>query len=471
MKQNIIFTLDSYKQIHAAMYPKGTQYIYSYLEARRGSEYTYTVFFGLQYILKKWLEGVVLTKEMIDEAEPILKEHFKFNGDIWKRDKWDYIVNKHGGRLPVRIKAVPEGTKVSINNVLMTIENTDVNCFWLTNALETVLQQVWYPITVATRSHSIVSFIREQFKETVDDSFLFLADYYLHDFGQRGVSCMEQAGLGGMAHLVNSYGTDTDMAIPFAINYYNANYKDLSYSVPASEHSIATSLGKDGEFEVVKSLIKTFPEGILSHVSDSYNIEAAVKTYCNELKPYILNRKGKFVIRPDSPRFIGDTAADQILWITQELEKGFGVTVNSKGYKVLHESVGIIYGDSLTEKEIKESLLKLKENKFSATTCVFGQGGGLLQKLNRDTCRFAFKASAQCRKDVWYGIFKEPSDKSKASKRGKLKLVYDIRNKTHETLPDEMRTGYLEDCLVPVFENGNVLINYSLSEVRSRAKS
>jgi len=403
--KNLIYTLDSYKFLHGDMLPEGTQHVYSYCEARKGAQYDYTVFFGLQYILKNWMVGEVVTKELIDEAEPLLKEHFKYNGDVWTRDRWDYIVNQHKGHLPIRIKAVAEGTKVPVSNALYTIENLDPNCAWLTNALETLLQQTWYPTTVATRSHLIVNDLREFFKKTVDDEKQWLADFYLHDFGQRGASCMEAASIGGAAHLVNSMGTDSFMAIPFVINNYGAVKEGLAYSVPASEHSIMTALGKDGEFEVVRNLIKKYPKGILSVVSDSYNIVNAVKMYCTELKEEILGRDGKFVIRPDSPRTPDDTPDQQILWIAMELWKHYGGTINKKGYKVINEKIGIIYGDSLTEQEIHQSLVLLQMHGFAAETCVYGCGGYLLQKLNRDTQRFAIKASAQCRNGEWFDIY------------------------------------------------------------------
>jgi nicotinamide phosphoribosyltransferase len=467
IKNNIIFTLDSYKQLHDVMYWDGTEFVYSYLEARTGSEYEYSVFFGLQYFLKEWLEGVRVTKQMVDEAEPCFKEHFKYSGDVWSRAKWDYIIEQHGGKLPLSIKAVPEGTKVSIGNILMSIVNTDPKCFWLTNALETLLQHVWYQTAVCSRSHRVVNFIREAFKTSVDDDQQWLADYYLHDFGGRAVSCPEQAGLGGMSHLVNSKGTDTDMSIPFAVNYYDAKIEGLCYSVPASEHSIATSLGKDREFDVTRRLIQKFPKGILSVVSDSYDIENAVNVYCSELSEDITNRDGKFVIRPDSPRFLGDTAANQVLWIANKLAKTFGFTKNSKGYKVLHPKVGIIYGDGLSESDIIEAVNALLAAGYAASTCVYGQGGGLLQKLNRDNpFRMAFKSSAQCRDGVWYDIFKEPKDVSKASKRGQLKLV-----KKAEGFRTVQIQESGKDEMVEVFNNGVITKTWTFDEVRERAKA
>lgn len=450
-KHNIIWTLDSYKQLHDSMYEDDTEVVYSYMEARKGAMYNYTTFFGLQYILKEWLEGVVVTKELIDEAEPALKEHFKYNGDVWSRAKWDYIVENHDGKLPVKIQAVTEGKSYPVGTPLITVQNTGGRrTKWVTNALETVLQQVWHPITVCTRSNLIMNIIRDYFNQTVDDSNHWLVDYYLHDFSQRGLSGMEEAGVGCMANLVNSKGTDSLMAIPYAVNYYNANVNGLAYSVPASEHSIQTSLGKEQEFDVTRNLIKKFPNGILSIVSDSYDIENAIKVYCTDLKQDILGRNGKFVIRPDSPRFEGDTPEQQVLWIAQQLWEGFGGTTNSKGYKVLNSHVGIIYGDSLTEIDIKNILDLLKKNGFSAETCVFGCGSYLVRKLNRDTMRFAFKCSAQKRNGVWYDIYKSPKDISKASKKGRFDDTGD---------------------LTTVFENGHLIKTYTFDDVRSNALS
>lgn len=471
ISDNIIWTLDSYKQLHADMYPEGTTHVMSYGEARSGSQYDYVLFFGLQYIIKRWLEGVRVTKELIDQAEPILKEHFRFNGDVWSRAKWDYIVKEHKGRLPVYISAVPEGLLVPKNNVLFTIINTDSNCHWLTNALETVIQQVWYPIAVATRSKFIVDNIRRYVNETVNDSETWIADFMLHDFGQRGVSCMEQAGIGGMAHLVNSKGTDSDMAIPFAMNYYGAIPSDLCFSVPATEHSIATSLGPEEQYKVTQRVCQLYPTGILSVVSDSYGIEDAVKEYCTgKTRQYIDARDGKFVVRPDSPRWKGDTAAAQVVWVAQQLAQGFGSTVNTKGYKVLNPKIGGIYGDGLSESDILSCLQALKDDGFAASTFVYGQGGGLLQKLNRDTVDFAIKCCAQTREGTTYDIYKKPMGGSKISKCGRMKLVW-----AEEAGRKVMRTVNVEDerdsLLVPVFRNGELLVDHKFNEVRSLAAS
>jgi nicotinamide phosphoribosyltransferase len=471
-ENNIIWKIDSYKQLHEQMLLESVQAVFEYCEPRVGGEYSSVVPFGLQAIIIKHLEGVVVTKEMIDEAEPYLIEHFKYCGKIWNRAKWDYIIEKHDGRLPLSISAIPEGTKVPVGNAIFTICNTDPECAWLGGALEDILQQVWYPTTVCTRSNRIVSYIRSAFAKSVDDSLVWLADFYLHDFGQRAATCMEQAGIGGMAHLVNSFGTDTCMSIPYAVNYYDAKLEGLCHSVPADEHSIATQLGKEGEFEIAQRLMKIFPNGILSKVSDSYDIENAIKVYCTTLKPDILARNGKFVVRPDSPRHKGDTPAEQILWIAKELEKGFGTEFNSKGYKVLNDKVGIIYGDGLSQQEILESIECLMADGFAASTCVFGQGGGLIQKLNRDTCRFAVKACAQLRDGTWHDLYKEPKDASKASKKGRLKLIYadhypyfNYRTVGINEYPDS------PNILREVFRNGQLLIKENFEEIRKRARA
>ena len=307
--------------------------------------------------------------------------------------------------------------------------------------------------------------IKEYFKITVDESNQWLADYYLHDFGQRACANMAQAGIGGAAHLINSKGTDSVMGMVYAMNYYGATKENLAYSVPASEHSISTALGKAGEFEIVKNLIKTFPKGILSVVSDSYSIKNAVKIYCTDLKDLILSRDGKFVIRPDSPRFEKDTPQNQVLWITEEFNNAFGHTINSKGYKVLNPKVGVIYGDSLTEKNIHNTLETLRINGYSTETCVYGCGGYLLDKLDRDTQRFAVKSSAQCRNGVWYDIFKSPSDTTKSSKSGRLAVAH-YKGKDWVTIPEKLVLPE-DNQLKLVFENGEIIKKYTFDEVRN----
>ena len=178
-----------------------------------------------------------------------------------------------------------------------------------------------------------------------------------------------------------------------------------------------------------------------------------------------MEREGKFVVRPDSPRFDGDKACDQIVWIAQQLEYYFGATLNTKGYKVLHPKIGIIYGDGLSVDEIKESVIALLKAGFSAETCVYGMGGGLLQKHNRDTQRNAFKCSAQFRDGKWVDVQKKPLDVTKASKKGILKLVKDETNGLMTVGINDPR----EDLLQTVFLNGEIVKEYTWEEVTKNA--
>lgn len=472
---NFLLLTDSYKLNHWSQYPDQTKAVYSYFESRAGAEYDYTLFFGLQALLINHFTGQVINQDKIEEAARFCALHFgdesKFN-----RVGWEYILNTHEGRLPIRIKAVPEGTCVPTGNVLMTVETTDHDprCKFLTNHCETIGTHVWYPSTVATKSHYVKSMLTK-FGETCGFSLL---DFHLHDFGFRGVSSLESAGLGGMAHLVNFMGTDTTAGIFAAQKYYNADM--CGFSVPASEHSVATAEGPEGEEKYLDRMIDNYPSGVVSIVADSYNIERFVRQYVAARKEKIIDRwisgpknvLNRVVIRPDSLRFKGDTAADQVLWLHQELEKIFGSTCKN-GFKELHPSIGVIWGDGISTPEIGDVYNKLIENGYSISNAVVGQGGGLLQKVNRDTQRFAFKCSSQLQGNKWVDVQKNPLDKSKASKTGRLKLVkhhapdgtftWDTINEKHPLYHD------MPDELVTVFENGEITKYWDWAEIKERA--
>ena len=231
---NIILLTDSYKVSHHRQYPPGTQNVYSYFESR-GGVFPETVFFGLQYYLKQYLAGKVVTRERIDEAAELFSQHFG-DADLFHRAGWELILERHGGRLPVVIRAVPEGTVAPVSNVLMTVENTDPDCFWLTNYLETLLVQVWYGSTVATQSRDMKRTLLESLEETGDPT---LVDFKLHDFGYRGVSSVETAGVGSAAHLINFLGTDTLAGIVVARDFYDCPM--AGFSIPPAEHSTQNS--------------------------------------------------------------------------------------------------------------------------------------------------------------------------------------------------------------------------------------
>lgn len=468
MNTSIILKTDSYKLNHWNQYPAGTEYVYSYFESRNGAMFDETPLFGLQAILKKYLVGVVVTKEDIDDAEKLAEAHFGSKA-FFNRKGWEHILNKHGGKLPLRIKAVPEGTPVTKSNILMSVENTDPKCGWLTNYVESILTHVWYPSTVAALSRHTKRMIKGYLEQTSDN--LGGLNFMLHDFGYRGVSSDESSEFGGAAHLINFLGTDTVPAIKFLNRYYGAEYKDIAYSVAATEHSIMTALGRNGEVDVVEKLLKEYPKGILSVVSDSYDIYNFVENIvCKIFKNDILNRDGIFVIRPDSVSPIHPTPEGQMVWIAQTLANNLGYTMNSKGYMVINPKVRILWGDGIDIKGIEKILEALKNAGFSAeNVATFGMGGGLLQKVNRDTQRFAFKSSAQCRNGNWYDVYKEPKDLSKISKKGKL-VLHKTKNGYATLNEKDMFANEHPDVLQTVFENGELVKEYTLAEVRENAK-
>ncbi|MGB3779965.1 MAG: nicotinate phosphoribosyltransferase, partial [Tunicatimonas sp.] len=425
METNLILLADAYKYSHHKLYYPGTTQVYSYLESR-GGKFGSTVFYGLQYLLKEYLEGVAFTQQDLDEAASFLPQVFG-REDVFDKSKFQYILDAHDGRLPVRIRAVPEGTAVPVKNVLMTIENTDPECFWLTNFLETLLMQVWYPCTVATVSREVKKAVADYYETTATPGAEAGINYVLNDFGYRGVSSMESAALGGSAHLVNFSGSDNLAGSVLTQRYYHTT-EVYGKSIPATEHSICTLLGEKGERDIFRHVLNTFPTGTIACVSDSYNIFRACEEYWGEeLKNKILERDGTLVIRPDS----GDPVMT-LLVIFEILFEKFGYTTNDKGYRVLPPQIRVIQGDGVNYDAIKGMYAALKEHGISAENLVLGMGGALLQKLDRDTQQFALKCSAATVNGEEVIVQKSPTEMNaqgnivgsfKKSKGGKLKLV------------------------------------------------
>lgn len=467
-RENLILLADAYKYAHHKLYYPGTTQIYSYLESR-GGMFNETIFFGLQYFLKEYLQGEAFTQQDLDEAADFLPQVFG-RDDVFDKAKFQYILDKHQGHLPVRIKAVPEGTAVPTGNVLMTIENTDPECYWLTNFLETLLMQVWYPCTVATLSNQIRKVVTEFYNETASEEAKAGIDFVLNDFGFRGVSSVESAKLGGAAHLINFSGSDNLAGSSMAIQYYDAQ-KVYGLSIPATEHSICTLLGREGELEVFKHVLRIFPTGVIACVSDSFNIFKACKEYWGgELRDEILNRQGTLVIRPDS----GDPIRT-LLAIFDILFETFGYTTNSKGYKVLPAQVRVIQGDGVNYTEIINIYNALKANGISAENLVLGMGGALLQKIDRDTQKFALKCSSAVVNGQEVAVEKSPTEMDaegnitpsfKKSKGGRLKLVR--TDNTFKTTKEHDRPE-LADELRIVFENGKLLNTITFEQVKANA--
>jgi nicotinamide phosphoribosyltransferase len=453
---NLILNTDSYKASHFAQFPQGMTFGSWYIESR-GGDSNFVRFFGLQAFLMEYLSRGVSIAD-VEEAGSVFSAH----GLPFPYERWMHVARDLGGRLPVRIRAVPEGAVIPVHTPLVVIESTDPELPWLPGWMETaLLRAVWYPTTVCTVSWEIRQIIRAALEKTADDPEAELP-FKLHDFGARGVSSQESAGLGGMAHLVNFMGTDTVTALIYARNYYGAEM--AGYSIPAMEHSTVTSFGRAGEAHAYRQMIETFGKSgaLFAMVIDSYNREHAVSQIIGEeLRDLIVSSGATPVIRPDSgdPPFV-------VLRTVQTLEAKFGATVNTKGFKVLN-GVRVIQGDGINAASIRKILFLLEQWGYSASNVAFGMGGALLQHPHRDTQKFAQKLHLVTVGGLTYGVSKSPTDDmGKASKKGRLDVIRDERGiRTVDREAGEY-TPHPQSVLHTVFENGEILKRYTWEQVR-----
>jgi len=367
---------------------------------------------------------------------------------------------------------------VPVKNVLFTLVNTDPKCYWLTNYLETLLVQVWYPMTVATNSREQKKIIFSAFQKTCPEAISPGINFKLHDFGYRGVSSVESAAIGGAAHLLNFWGTDT-VAAMLCLKYYygpadvplptNGDIKlpVAGLSIPAAEHSTITSWGREGELDAFRNMLTQYPTGLVAVVSDSYNVfEACTNLWGKELKEMILKREGTLVVRPDS----GDppVIVPQLLDLLGEAFKEH-VTTNPSGYKMLPPQIRMIQGDGISYETLGAILDAMATAGWAADNLAFGSGGALLQKLNRDTQKCAFKCSeiTKAGGDKTL-VFKDPiTDKGKQSKKGQLSLE-NIDGKI--TTVTEGKGDPSKNMLVEMFRDGKLLVEYATEDMRKRAE-
>lgn len=464
LNYNPILAVDSYKLSHAFAYPKNVIGMASYIEARtKGRDII--VPFGLQMYILKFLT-IQIKPHHIHEAMAFAAAH----GEPFDSSKWEYIIEKYDGYLPIKIRAVPEGTPVRSGNAIVSIECNDPNVFWLTSYIETaLLRAVWYPTTIASKDYAIKTILKGLYEKTGAD--LNMLPFALHDFGGRGVTSSEQAEIGGAAHLVNFMGSDTIEGVR-AANYY---YSDAmaAFSVPATEHSVECSFGASPaeEIEYIRHVIKNLGRrgGIVSIVIDGYDVYRAAEAICTTLRDEVIESGVKVVFRPDS----GDMM-EVVPRILEMQAATFGYDVNEKGYKKVRH-VGLLQGDGVDHNAIVKLLDRIIEMGYAADNIVFGSGGALLQKVNRDTYKFAMKASAIRIKDEqgvrWVGISKDPiTDPGKQSKKGRLTLVRS--RMTGEVMTVDVGDNDLneefEDLMVTVYNIGAVMNLTTLAEVRAR---
>lgn len=435
MSLSPIYMKDFYKAGHINQYPPGTHLLFSNFTPRKHD----SVFLGLKYFMKQYLE------------EAFDKSFFKYHNGIAWRSAYDKIMKQALGStksadeirylhdldyLPIAIYALPEGTLVPKGVPAMVIYNTHPDFYWLPNMLETLLScTLWGSCNSATIARNFRNLMEKYAAKTCDDNSH--VDYQCHDFSMRGMFGLEASIISGMAHLHYFKGTDTIPAL-LANQYFNDKEINIA-SIPATEHSVMSAYGKDHEFETFRRLItEIYPSGLVSIVSDTWNLWNVLVGFMPRLRNDIKSRDGKVIIRPDSgdPLKIlcGDPGHFKLPYrkgVMELLWDVFGGTTNSKGYRVLDKHIGCIYGDGISIDRAKEILAQLADKEFASSNIVFGIGSYTYQYNTRDTLGWAMKSTYIEIDGKGHNIQKDPitDDGTKKSATGILKV---IKNKDGE---------------------------------------
>ena len=490
MKINPLNAIDFYKADHRSQYPKGTEYVYSNLTPRAVHEGTNlidfdnrVVFFGLQgfikhFLIETWNQGFFLKPKK--EVVATYKNRMDSSLGVGAIDM-QHIEELHDlGYLPIKIKALPEGSRVNLRVAMFTIVNTNPKFFWLTNYLETVMSsEIWKSCTTATISYQYKKLLTS-FAQKTGGSLDFVP-VQAHDFSARGMSGVYDATQTGVGHLTNFIGTDSVSAIDYAEEYYNATGV-IGVSVPATEHSVMCMGTQENEIGTIRRLIKElYPTGIVSIVADTWDFWQVINDYALVLKDDILSRKvnsfglAKVVFRPDSGDPVKIICGDPSAPVDSPEFKGaveclwgnFGGTLTSKGFKQLNERVGVIYGDSITLARANAILTNLEKKGFASTNIVFGVGSYTYQYNTRDTFGFAMKATWGQVNGVARNIFKAPKTDSgvKKSAKGLIRVEKNANGFVmfDEQTPQEENSGELK----VIFLDGRIVKETSLNEVRN----
>lgn len=459
--RTLLTRADSYKHGHYKMMKPSVTWASCYLEARWGK--FPVCFAGIQGLLKRYfwdLDLHPITMEHVRYAESRIQKH----SPAFNRAGWERIVNKHGGYIPMKIRAVPEGTVVPVSNVLMTVESTDPELPWIPGFFETLLHRVWYPTTVASQSRAMKKIIARALTESSDDPESEIW-FKLHNMGARGSTSGESSEISDFAHMMNFKGTDSlEGCIDYVEEYYNET--DVATSIDASEHSAILSWGKNGELECTRNLLEQCgtPGRAFSSVSDTYDLwDTLDRIWGKELKQKLIESGAFLVARPDS----GDPeeVAPEVM---RHLEANFGSRINGKGYKVLNHSA-VIQSDSVKYETLAGILDAVMKAKFSISNLTLGSGGGLVQRVDRDTLGFAYKCSAVEDNGVIVPTSKDPkTDSKKRSKAGVLDLIR-TPDGSFETVSRTEKTPHPNSVMRNIWENGSLLIDENLSTIRKRA--
>ncbi len=482
-----ILLLDGYKAGHYKQYPEDTTLVYSNLTARSSrTPQEEVVAFGFQYFVQEYLIDQ-FQKNFFDLDHMWIQRYYERRMKNYLGPDavgTDHIMALHSlGYLPLKVKAVPEGTLVPIRVPMLTMYNTLPEFYWLTNMLETLMSNIlWGAITSATTSHRYrVTFDMFASITGGDEEFV---PWQAHDFSFRGLTGVENASLSGAAHLLSFTGTDTIPAIDLLEEYYGADSDNelVGGSIPATEHSVMCMGEKDNEFETFKRLItEVYPSGPVSIVSDTWDLWKVLTDYLPRLKKEIMARDGKIVIRPDSgdPELIlcgdsesphGEAARKGVLQLLWETFGGTEVTVLSiHKYKVLDSHVGAIYGEAITPERQHSILETMEEMGFASTNIVFGIGSYTFQYVTRDTYGMAIKSTyGETKSGGALPIFKDPITDSglKKSAYGLLRVEeeHGVIYLTENVTWDEEKGGILQT----IFEDGTPYNITTLAEIRER---
>ncbi|USA47209.1 nicotinate phosphoribosyltransferase [Acinetobacter sp. C26M] len=491
IKINPLNAIDFYKADHRRQYPVGTEYVYANFTPRSSRLAKMLpdfddkiVFFGLQgfikhFLIETWNEGffnqpkakvVAAYKRRMDNAlgeGAVPVEHIEALHDL--------------GYLPLKIKALPEGSRVNIKVPVLTIINTDPNFFWLTNYIETVLSaELWKSCTTASIAYEYKRLLT-QYAEKTGAPLDFVA-VQGHDFSSRGMSGIYDAAQSGVGHLTSFIGTDSVASIDYAEEYYNATGV-VGVSVPATEHSVMCMGREESEIETFRRLIcELYPAGVVSIVSDTWDFWRVITEFSLELKAEILKRQpnalglAKVVFRPDSGDPVkiicGDPDAERdspaYKGAVQCLWEIFGGTETAQGYKVLNERVGLIYGDSITLERAQNILKGLEAKGFASNNLVFGIGSYTYNYLTRDSFGFAVKATWGQVNGVGRELFKDPITDSGVKKSAKGLLRVEQTENGFELFDQQSFEQEKMGALQTVFENGQLLRECSLDQIRER---
>lgn len=447
---NILLQTDVYKLGHMQQYAPGVDKVYSYLTTRSSKNFSFVKWFGLQYYIKEYIDKPITMTDVID----LIMMYERVLGNCPCSVKENLVSLGNLGYWPLEIKSLEEGKEYPIGTALMTITNTRPEFYWCVGFIESLILKVWFTSTVATCSAQYRLVVDCFYDETCSDENMVLKDFSVHDFGYRGDSSEESAGLSGMAHLLNFKGSDALLAQKYADSYYPELNLEM-FSVPATEHSVMCSYGKN-EREALKNILDIYPTGIVSVVADTYSLFDFINML-NSLRTQICKRDGKLVIRPDSgdpekiicgnPDSISDWESKGVVNLLGEI---FGYTINNKGYKELNEKIGVLYGDGMYLGRYEKTLNNLKSQGWAASNLVVGVGG-ILRNHSRDTLGFAIKATYVEIEGVGNNIMKDPvTDPGKRSHCGLIRVDDEFVTHDHQTLEQEK-----EGILKVVYSRGS----------------